>query len=141
MSGKVSTVQTARSGERHFGKAPMLAEHRARRAGHGFMQQSNGAGLAAQRCEWPRQYDCSHALFALSFSMQEYAMNEEEFNISMRKFLKMVGVSSQREIEHALARALADKSISGNEHFPAKVTLEVAGLKLKVDFNGEIRLE
>lgn len=67
-------------------------------------------------------------------------MNEEEFNISMRKFLKMVGVSSQREIEHAVAQALADKSIDGTEHLAAKVTLEVAGIKLKVDFNGEIRL-
>jgi hypothetical protein len=67
-------------------------------------------------------------------------MNEEEFNISMRKFLKMVGVSSQREIEHAVNQALTDKSISGTEHLAAKVTLEVAGIKLKVDFNGEIRL-
>jgi len=36
--------------------------------------------------------------------------------------------------------ALTDKSISGTEHLAAKVTLEVAGIKLKVDFNGEIRL-
>ena len=67
-------------------------------------------------------------------------MNEDEFNISIRKFLKMVGVSSQREIEHAVARALQDRSISGAETFPARMTLEVAGLKLKVDFDGEIRL-
>ena len=68
-------------------------------------------------------------------------MNEESFNISIRKFLKLVGVSSQREIEQAVARAIAASAIQGNEHFPATVRLEVAGLALDVRFDGEIRLE
>lgn len=68
-------------------------------------------------------------------------MNEETFNLSIRKFLKMVGVSSQREIEQAVAQAIAARTISGTESFPAKVTLEVAGLQLKVDFDGEIKLQ
>jgi hypothetical protein len=68
-------------------------------------------------------------------------MNEEELNISIRKFLKMVGVSAQREIEHAVARATQAGTIVGTESFPARMTLEVAGLRLKVDFDGEIRLE
>ena len=68
-------------------------------------------------------------------------MNEETFNISIRKFLKVVGVSSQREIEQAVAKAIAAKTISGTESFPAKMTLEVAGLKLNVNFDGEIRLQ
>jgi hypothetical protein len=68
-------------------------------------------------------------------------MNDESFNLSMRKFLKMVGVSSQNEIEKAVARALEDKGIRGNEILPATMTLEIAGLSLKVDFKGEIRLE
>ena len=67
-------------------------------------------------------------------------MNEETFNLSIRKFLKMVGVNSQREIEQAVAKAGADGSISGTENFPARMTLEVAGLKLKVSFEGEINL-
>lgn len=67
-------------------------------------------------------------------------MNEETFNLSIRKFLKMVGVNSQREIEQAVAKAIADRAISGKESFPAKMTLEVAGLKLKVSFDGEISL-
>jgi hypothetical protein len=41
-------------------------------------------------------------------------MNEESFNLSIRKFLKMVGVSSQREIEHAVSAALRDGAIAGN---------------------------
>lgn len=68
-------------------------------------------------------------------------MNEEAFNQSIRKFLKIVGVSSQREIEHAVANAVAAGTIAGTESFPATVTLEVAGLKLNVKFDGEIRLE
>jgi hypothetical protein len=68
-------------------------------------------------------------------------MNEEELNISIRKFLKFVGVSSQREIEHAVQRAMASKAVAGTETFPAKMTLEVAGLKLNVSFDGEIRLQ
>jgi Family of unknown function (DUF6494) len=68
-------------------------------------------------------------------------MNEETFNLSTRKFLKMVGVNSQREIEQAVQKAIADRAISGTETFPAKMTLEVAGLKLKVSFDGEINLE
>jgi len=68
-------------------------------------------------------------------------VNEETFNLSLRKFLKTVGVSSQNEIEKAVARALAEKSISGNEALPATMTLEVAGIKLNVTFEGTITLE
>lgn len=68
-------------------------------------------------------------------------MNEETFNLSIRKFLKMVGVSSQREIEQAVAKAIAARAIAGTESFPAKVTLEVAGLNLNVKFDGEIKLQ
>jgi len=68
-------------------------------------------------------------------------MNEETFNISIRKFLKMVGVNSQREIEQAVAKAIADGSITGNETFPAKVTLEIPSLQLSVKFDGDIKLE
>lgn len=68
-------------------------------------------------------------------------MDAEVFNLSIRKFLKMVGVSSQREIEQAVAKAIAARAISGSESFPAKVTLEIAGLQLKVNFDGEIKLQ
>jgi hypothetical protein len=68
-------------------------------------------------------------------------MNEETFNLSIRKFLKMVGVNSQRAIEQAVDKAVADGGIAGTESFPATVTLEVAGLKLNVQFEGEIKLQ
>jgi hypothetical protein len=68
-------------------------------------------------------------------------MNEEALNLSIRKFLKMVGISSQREIEHAVAKAVAAGTIKGAATFPAKMTLEIAGLGVKVEFSGEIALE
>ena len=68
-------------------------------------------------------------------------MNEDAFNLSIRKFLKMVGVSSQREIEQAVAKARAGGAIKGNEKFPASVTLEVPGVKLSVRLDGKIELE
>ena len=68
-------------------------------------------------------------------------MNEETFNISIRTFLKMVGVSSQREIEQAVAKALASGGLAGDASLPATMTLEVPGLGLNVKFDGEIRLD
>ena len=68
-------------------------------------------------------------------------MNDDTFNLSIRKFLKMVGINSQREIERAVAKALTDKAIAGTETFPVRVTLEIAGLKLNAVFDGEIKLQ
>jgi hypothetical protein len=68
-------------------------------------------------------------------------MDQETFNLSIRKFLKMVGINSQREIEQAVASALANGTIKGTEAFTAKVTLVVAGLAINVSFDGEIRLQ
>jgi len=68
-------------------------------------------------------------------------MNDEVFNISIRKYLKMVGVTSQRDIEQAVAKALEAGAIKGSETFPAKMTLDIPGLKLNVQFDGEIKLE
>lgn len=68
-------------------------------------------------------------------------MNEDNFNMSIRTFLKKVGVHSQHEIEQAVARALADGKLKGNEKLPAKMTLTVPGTELEVSFDGTINLE
>ena len=68
-------------------------------------------------------------------------MDQETFNLSIRKFLKMVGVNSQREIEQAVQQALAAKRIRGEETLAAKVTLEIPSLGMKVSFDGEIKLQ
>ena len=68
-------------------------------------------------------------------------MNEESFNMSIRKFLKNAGVRSQLEIEQAVARAIREGRVSGNEKLRATMTLELEGLGLKVAFDGVIELE
>ena len=68
-------------------------------------------------------------------------MDQETFNLSIRKFLKMVGVNSQREIEQAVQKALEAKRLKGDETFNARVTLEIPSLGLKVPFESEIRLK
>jgi hypothetical protein len=68
-------------------------------------------------------------------------MDQETFNLSIRKFLKMVGVNSQREIEQAVQKAVMSGSLQGSESFPVQVTLEIPRLGVKVPFDGEIRLK
>ena len=68
-------------------------------------------------------------------------MDQETFNLSIRKFLKMVGVNSQREIEQAVQKALDSGKLKGGEALPAKMTLEIPALGVKVPFDGEIRLK
>jgi len=68
-------------------------------------------------------------------------MDQETFNLSIRKFLKMVGVNSQREIEQAVQKALDGKTLRGAETLAAKVTLEMPALGVKVQFDGEIKLQ
>jgi len=67
-------------------------------------------------------------------------MDQEAFNLSIRKFLKVVGVSSQREIEQAVAAALASGVLAGSETLPITMTLELGALKLSRKFEGEITL-
>lgn len=68
-------------------------------------------------------------------------MNEEVFNIEIRKFLKKVGITSQREIEQAVRDALSSGKLKGNERLKAGVTLKIAQLNLTVDIDGQIALE
>ncbi|MGY8661543.1 DUF6494 family protein [Bradyrhizobium sp. UFLA05-109] len=62
-------------------------------------------------------------------------MNEDQFNTSLRKFLKQVGVTSQREIEKAVRDAIAAGKIKGHEKLKAKMvlTIDSVGLVHEVD--------
>ncbi len=68
-------------------------------------------------------------------------MNEDVLNVSVRKFLKKVGITSQREIEQAVRGAVSGGRLKGSEALPAKVTLTVDGLGLAVEIDGAIELE
>jgi hypothetical protein len=68
-------------------------------------------------------------------------MDQDAFNMSIRRFLKKVGVHSQREIEAAVERGLATGQLKGNERLQAKMTLTLEGTDLTVSFDDEITLE
>jgi hypothetical protein len=68
-------------------------------------------------------------------------MDQEAFNLSIRKFLKHFGVTAQREIEQAVQRGLADGTLRGSEAIPVRATLVVGGLVQEFSIDGEIRLE
>ena len=67
-------------------------------------------------------------------------MNEDVFNMELRKFLKKVGVTSQREIEQAVRGAIEAGKLKGNETVKAKVTLSLEGLDLSHEIDGDISL-
>lgn len=65
-------------------------------------------------------------------------MNEETLNISLRKFLKVVGVTSQREIETAVRSALAAGKAKPGAKFKARMVLTLPALGLSHEIDGEI---
>ena len=67
-------------------------------------------------------------------------MNEDIFNGSLRKFLKKVGITSQREIEKAVRDARAAGRLKGHEKLPAKVVLTIGGVSLSHEISDEIEL-
>jgi hypothetical protein len=68
-------------------------------------------------------------------------MNEDVLNTSVRRFLKTVGVTSQREIEKAVREAIANGKLKGNEALPAKMTLTIGGINLIFAIDGTVELE
>jgi uncharacterized protein DUF6494 len=70
----------------------------------------------------------------------EITMNEDVFNASLRKFLKKVGITSQREIEKAVRDAIASGRLKGHEKLPAKMVLTIGNLSLAHEIADEIEL-
>nr|WP_298249002.1 DUF6494 family protein [uncultured Halomonas sp.] len=68
-------------------------------------------------------------------------MNQDAFQHSIRKLLKTVGVNTQQEIEKAVQQAIDEGTLKGDEHLPARVTVEVDGISLALTFDGDITLE
>jgi hypothetical protein len=71
----------------------------------------------------------------------EARMNEDVFNGSIRKFLKTLGVSAQREIEKAVRQAVADGKLKGNEKLAAQARVTIGTLGLRHEVKSEIELE
>ena len=67
-------------------------------------------------------------------------MDEDKFNISVRKFLKVVGVTGQREIEKAVREALNAGRLKDDANLKAKMTLEIGVLGLTHSVEKDIEL-
>lgn len=67
-------------------------------------------------------------------------MKEDVFNMELRKFLKKVGVTSQREMEIAVRDAVASGRLSGDETLEARMVLTVEAVDLSVTIDGDIAL-
>jgi hypothetical protein len=67
-------------------------------------------------------------------------MDEEVFNMSVRRFLKKLGVTAQREIELAVREQLDAGELEGERTLAARATVSVEGLPNEIVVNGEIEL-
>lgn len=67
-------------------------------------------------------------------------IDEDTFNLEVRKLLKTFGVGAQREIEKAVDEAVAAGRLSGNETLSASIRLEIADVDLRFTTDGDIRL-
>ena len=67
-------------------------------------------------------------------------MNEDTFNMSVRKFLKKVGVTSQREIEQAVREAVKAGRLADTKTLKARMKLEVAGVNLELVIEDDLAL-
>lgn len=68
-------------------------------------------------------------------------MDEDTFNMDLRKFLKKVGVTSQREIEQAVRDGIESGELTGHEKLKAKVVITIEGLALSHEIDGTIALD
>jgi Family of unknown function (DUF6494) len=67
-------------------------------------------------------------------------MDEEAFNLSVRRFLKKLGVTAQREIELGVRERLDAGDLTGEEKLPATATVRVEGVEREIVITGEIEL-
>jgi hypothetical protein len=67
-------------------------------------------------------------------------MDEERFNLSLRKLLKQFGVTAQREIEKAVDAARASGALAGRDALEARATMVVDGLPTDIVVTGRIDL-
>lgn len=68
-------------------------------------------------------------------------MNEDTLNMEIRKYLKKVGISSQREIEHAVLRAVDSGALNGTETLHVQMTLSVPSLGIDHQIDGDIAMD
>ena len=85
-------------------------------------------------------FDEAKAEFSGEGLIPDSAMDEEAFNLSVRRFLKKLGVTSQREIELGVREQIEAGALSGDERLEARAVVTVDGLEREIVITGEIAL-
>jgi Family of unknown function (DUF6494) len=108
---------------------------------------SRDAGVAGRVEQWreplPRPGLAACAADASSWPLllaEEAPVDEDTFNMSVRKFLKTLGVTAQREIELAVREQLEAGELRGDETLEATARVTVRGLPDDVVVAGKIAL-
>ena len=68
-------------------------------------------------------------------------MNDDALNMQIRKFLKKVGITSQREIERLVHKAIGNGALNGSETLDVHMTLSISALGMSHQIDGDIALE
>ena len=68
-------------------------------------------------------------------------MNQDNFNMEIRKYLKKVGITSQREITEAVNKAIAEGKLTGNEALKARASIVLQDIDCKIEVDGKISLD
>jgi len=79
-------------------------------------------------------------VFEEAAAATEDAMNDEHFNLELRKFLKRFGITAQREIERAVDAGITHGALKGSEVLPVRATLTIPGVLAEFHIDGEIAL-
>ena len=82
-----------------------------------------------------------HFIVVRKFIKEIIMLKEDVLNIDIRKFLKNVGITCQREIEKSVRNAVDNSNIETNQTLSATVVLEIPSVKLKYTIDGQIRFE
>ncbi len=68
-------------------------------------------------------------------------MNQDNFNMEIRKYLKKIGITSQREITDAVNQAISEGKLAGNETLKATAKIILDDLDFEIEIDGEISLD
>jgi ribosomal protein L1 len=77
----------------------------------------------------------------LKLLKQGETMDEDELNLSIRKFLKKVGITSQREIEKAVHAAVDQGKLSDDDLVNVSVTLRIDHQNADLVIDGQLKLQ
>jgi len=73
--------------------------------------------------------------------VNKQGIDEDRLNLEIRKFLKVVGITSQREIEKAVRAALESGDLPGGNTLAARVILTVPALGVEHVIDHELRFD